>query len=201
MAQIYKIVNSVNGKVYIGKTEQCFKKRFKQHCLDSKKDRCEKRPLYSAMRKYGIDKFSVELICETNTPEADEIRLIAEYGSYSYGYNATMGGDGKKRIDIDESSAVKMYCDQLNTTAMDVAVEFGISVDTMRAILKARGVVLRRSSEYTRRAVKQYSKDGEFIRLFQSAIEAAKSLGRSDASHISACVRGKRKSAYGFIWK
>lgn len=53
MAFIYKITNLVNGKVYIGKTEETIEKRFRQHLSESNKDRCKNRPLYRAIRKYG----------------------------------------------------------------------------------------------------------------------------------------------------
>ena len=63
MAYIYKISNDINNKVYIGKTNQTIKERWHQHCSDSK-DRVlyEKRPLYSAMNKYGIEHFKIEEI-------------------------------------------------------------------------------------------------------------------------------------------
>ena len=65
MAYIYKIINDMNQKIYVGKTEFSIEKRFKEHCADVFKERNEKRPLYSAMRKYGIEHFHIELIEET----------------------------------------------------------------------------------------------------------------------------------------
>ena len=47
----------------------------------------------------------------------------------------------------------------------------------------------------------QYTLNGEYIRSFSSYGEAAKSLGKSQSSHIGQCARGERKSAYGYIWK
>ena len=46
--------------------------------------------------------------------------------------------------------------------------------------------------------VLQFTLDGEFIREWPSTMEC----GRNgyDFSHIAACCRGKRKSAYGFKW-
>ena len=45
-----------------------------------------------------------------------------------------------------------------------------------------------------------YDLDGNFVREYESGNLAAKDLGVT-SSHISACIHGKRKSAYGFIWK
>ena len=46
----------------------------------------------------------------------------------------------------------------------------------------------------------QYDLDGNFIKEWLSATEAAKSLGK-DKSNICICCKGKTKYAYGYIWK
>ena len=46
MAYIYEIINDINDKKYIGKTEFSIEKRFKEHCRDAFKEGEEKRPLY-----------------------------------------------------------------------------------------------------------------------------------------------------------
>lgn len=48
MAYIYKIINDINDKVYIGKTEFSVEKRFQEHCKDAfkklkKRDPCIRR--------------------------------------------------------------------------------------------------------------------------------------------------------------
>ena len=53
------------------------------------------------MRKYGIEHFHIELIEETDNPEEREVYWIEQKQSFKYGYNATMGGDGRKYIDYD----------------------------------------------------------------------------------------------------
>lgn len=54
MAYIYKITNKVNNKCYIGKTLKTIEERWIEHCRDYLRRDEEKRPLYSAMKKYGI---------------------------------------------------------------------------------------------------------------------------------------------------
>lgn len=99
MAFIYRIVNKVNGKSYIGKTEGTVEKRFKQHLADYKKERCKDRPLYRAFLKYGTENFIVETLEETENAVDREIYWIKFYETFGKGYNATLGGDGKAYID------------------------------------------------------------------------------------------------------
>jgi hypothetical protein len=54
------------------------------------------------MQKYGIEHFSISLIEQTDQPEAREIFWIEKLGTYKYGYNATLGGDGKRYLDYDK---------------------------------------------------------------------------------------------------
>lgn len=53
------------------------------------------------MRKYGTEHFHIELLEETDNPEERETYWIEQLGSFKWGYNATLGGDGKKYIDYD----------------------------------------------------------------------------------------------------
>jgi len=48
--------------------------------------------------------------------------------------------------------------------------------------------------------VGQYTREGELIKVWQSAHEVERQLGVS-RSHISAVARGDRKTAYGYVWK
>ena len=72
MAYIYKITNQINGKIYIGKTLKTIEERFKEHCNNYKKERNEKRPLYSAMNKYGIKNFDIQEVEKCNDKNVNE---------------------------------------------------------------------------------------------------------------------------------
>lgn len=209
MAYIYKIVNDINNKVQIGKTDRTIEKRFQEHCNDRTRRELENRPLYRAMNKYGIEHFHIELIEETNSPEEREIYWIKQYGSYHDGYNATMGGDGKPFYDYD-----LIYQELLlNPCEKDVAEKIGCSVDTIRTVVKKYGVKLKISPNVNSpKRVSQYDKKGNFIKTFDSIKEAAEEcilLGVCNSpsnsggirSHIAQCAKGIRYSAYGFIWK
>lgn len=90
MSIVYRITNIVNHKVYIGVTEN-FDKRCREHLCAAK---IVAKPLYRAMRKYGIENFLFEVIAEGDRDL--EMSYITEYRSKNpkYGYNLTDGGEG-----------------------------------------------------------------------------------------------------------
>jgi hypothetical protein len=52
----------------------------------------------------------------------------------------------------------------------------------------------------TTKKIHQYSREGIYIKTFDSILEASKSTGANDR-HISCVCLGKRKTCGGFIWK
>lgn len=211
MAFIYKITNNINGKIYIGKTNNSIEERFKEHCSDSSKPRCEKRPLYDAMNKYGIENFSIEEIenCSSDVASEREQYWIAYYRGYEDGYNATRGGDGQPLFDhraIAEALKEHPY-------PTDVAKDFGCSPDTARAIAKEYGIAVKSKGVMNVNApkqIQQFTKDGEYIQTFssvQKAVEwcvAHQTCGCANSgarSHIAEAANGKRKTAYKYVWR
>jgi len=93
---IYKILNPINGKVYIGQTCTTLEKRIKEHKWAAKK----KSPyaIHNAIRKYGMESFEVEILCHCLSKEQtdlEEIKAISVFNSKSrHGYNMTCGGEG-----------------------------------------------------------------------------------------------------------
>lgn len=214
MAFIYKITNDINQRIYIGMTERTIKERFKEHCQEYKRERAEKRPLYSAMKKYGIEHFHVELVEETDNPEEREQYWIKFYNSYKEGYNATLGGDGRSHINQDEIEKILEAYNRLGTVVA-VKRETGHDVSCISRLLKQAGVQVVTSQEISRKklskSITQYTKDThEALQTFNSTVDAAQwcyenkkcSILCSEArSHIAEVANGKRKSAYGYVWK
>ena len=205
MAYIYKITNDINNKVYIGKTEFSIEKRFKEHCQDAFRDRNEKRPLYSAMRKYGIEHFHIELIEETDNPEEREIYWIEALKTFKLGYNATKGGDGRKYIDYDLVISTYKEVGNMRKTAEILNIDFS----SVFNILHNKNVEIIPTQQVLSKAVAMIA-DNEIKKVFSSAIEAGKyifEIGISKAdpagikSHIVQVCNGKRKTAYGYEWK
>lgn len=144
IGNIYKIVNCVNEKVYIGKTFNSIYVRFKEHLRDSRRVTQEHRKLYSAIRKHGELNFTVELV-EENIPEdlvsEKEIEYIAKYDSYHNGYNSTLGGDGKRYIEFSDEEIINLYSKLKSIKG--VASELSICEDTVSLILHNNNVIIR----------------------------------------------------------
>jgi hypothetical protein len=95
---IYRVLNKVNGKSYIGLTTLTLGDRKQKHWTNSKNpNKNNKQALYLAIQKYGWDNFEWQELCSALTKE-DLIELekqfIQEYDSYKNGYNNTLGGEG-----------------------------------------------------------------------------------------------------------
>lgn len=61
------------------------------------------------------------------------------------------------------------------------------------------GKSLRNHPRFSKK-IYQYTKDGKFVAEHPSGAEAARSLGKTNGSEISAAANGHQKHAYGYIW-
>lgn len=96
---VYRVVNRQNGKVYIGWTgpEINADRRFSVHLANARAGCAEY--FYRAIRKYGEENFTLDIIVSTDSEESvkhleiEHIRLHAS-NNPEFGYNSTIGGDG-----------------------------------------------------------------------------------------------------------
>jgi group I intron endonuclease len=115
---VYRAINKVNGKQYIGYTTKTLKERISVHVY---KSRCKSNKHYfylfkQALRKYGIDNFQWEVLEECSTKKEcfeKEIFYISKYNTISpNGYNLTKGGNGglqSEETKLKISESVKKY--------------------------------------------------------------------------------------------
>ena len=81
---VYKISNDINGKVYIGITEQTLETRWKGHLLSAQQK--TNRHLYNAMNKYGIEHFNIEVIEDNITSKQELLEKEIFYIWFEYYY-------------------------------------------------------------------------------------------------------------------
>lgn len=209
MSYIYKITNQLNNKVYIGATTRHPSIRFEEHCKDA--IRFQDRPFYIAINKYGVENFKLEIIeeCESDELEEKEKYWIEYYGSFKYGYNATLGGGGKKYLDYD--LIVETY--RQTGSSIETAHRLNISKDSVKTALKVKEERIRTCQEVATdkygKMVNMYNLNGDYIITFASIAEAARYLidnGFTNCKfttirfHITEACRGDRKTAAKFMW-
>ena len=104
---IYVIKNLINGKIYVGKSKNCYN-RLHQHLTDIRIDNRnynENPHLLNAIKKYGIDNFDYYIIERFNKNDDNLEQLLAEKELYwmkeldslnrDKGYNLRWDSEGK----------------------------------------------------------------------------------------------------------
>lgn len=104
MGIIYEVVNKLNNKRYIGKTNGDIEFRKKRHIKESSKQH-PKTFFHRALKKYGEESFCWNIIeyCEESDLSSREIFYISKFRTYigfddCNGYNMTIGGEGGATI-------------------------------------------------------------------------------------------------------
>lgn len=204
MGYIYCITNLINSKRYVGKTTTTINERWQEHCRDSIKERCNKRPLYDAFNKYGIENFKIEeleFVQDNNLLSEREIYWINEYQTFGRnGYNATKGGDGKCLYDHTE--ILDLY--NLGYSVPQVCSKIGCDSSVVLKVLKANGI----KSRGTSKMVDQFDLAGNYIQTFDSTkavkewlINNGLTTNKTAHKAISDVCAGRRNNPmYGYKW-
>jgi hypothetical protein len=194
MPFVYSIKSKVPPyKEYIGQTTQDdFQIRLNGHMADVNNGR--RRHLYNAIRLYGWDQFTIEILYsfpkEGNWKERlDELEIqeIAQRGTLvPGGYNNESGGNRNKELHED----TKELMSAVRSGEKHSMFGKNHSEETKELLVEAN-----------RKEVQQWSRDGkELLRTFESVEEAARETG-AHAEHIGKVCRGERQTAGGFHWK
>lgn len=137
---IYKIENLINNKCYIGQSVN-IKRRWKAHKEASKniKNKTYDFPLYKAIRKYGLENFSFEIleICSENLLNEKEKYYVKYFDSYNNGYNQDEGGNSCSHyIKLSKEKVLEIinYLKVSKENSEVIGEKFGVSGRTIRAI-------------------------------------------------------------------
>ena len=211
MGYIYKIINKIDKKIYIGQTIQDCEIRWKQHL--NKSSNC--RYLSAAIKKYGVDNFEFKLICITfdNNLDDMEINYIKKYNSLvPDGYNIRLGGNsGRHNLETKQKISDTLKTKFKNGTIPSMPQLGKPHSETIRKkisdALKGRKVSKEsreKGIETLRmkrnRKIIQLDIHGNRLNEFDSCKEAGEYVGTSK-SNISMCCHGKAKTSKGYIWK
>lgn len=196
--KLYIHTNKINGKKYIGITS----KEKVEHRWREGRGYQENTYFSSAIEKYGWDNFNHEILINDLTE--DEAKIMERFcivfwktKNRLYGYNMTDGGDGTRGFYPSRETREKLSIARRKEN---------LSEET----LKRRSDALRGrqfSEEHKRKIgkgnskpIKMFDRDGNFLKLFNSAHDAEIELGIGH-SHISQCCTGKRMTTGGYMWQ
>lgn len=213
MIGIYKITNRINGKIYIGQSIN-IKFRWKQHEQEAKGER-RNSLLYQAMRKYGLENFSFEVIeeCSQENLNEREVYWIDYYNSFNEGYNMTPGGTEPSKVNIQEiydlwdaGYTLSDIVERTNVGKTSVNKylneyeNYSAQESNRRGGKKARETAIKNGKVITpQKNIKQYDLWGNYIRNWNTQNEIERKL-EIDAETIGRCLKGKAIQAGGFQW-
>lgn len=180
---IYSIINTINDKVYVGKSKNLYQRKY-QHFVQLKSGKHPNEHLQSSVNKYGVENFYYNVIefCNEDVLGEREYYWIDHYDSNNRG----------KGYNID-------IINEDGTTTRDWS-----SNKKMRKTIKENGgrVALKGADNPTSKTVYQYSLDGEYLGEFGSCHEAAKFLASPSAyTAISKVARKESGQSLGYQWR
>lgn len=189
---IYYIKNKVNGKMYVGKTNN-FRRRYREH-FRSSFESCPK--LQRAFIKYGKENFEMVSIVTFRAISVKvlnkvlntlEIIYIKKFDSFNTGYNTTLGGEG-----LWGHTFTKEHRQNLSKAMKGKAV-----AESTKEIL--RQYALKQDHSWKNKPILQYSLDGIFIREFISAKVASETLGLEGG--IWSSLHDPKTHDYNYLWR
>lgn len=180
---IYSIINTVNDKIYIGKTKNLYRRKY-QHFGQLNSGKHTNEYLAASVKKYGVDKFYFNVIefCDESVLGEREYYWIKHFDSNNRnkGYN----------IDIINEDG---------TTTRD----WSSSKKMSKTIKKNGGRKIAKGADNpTSKTVYQYSLEGEYLGEFGGAHEAARVLDSPAMfTRISHVARKKMGQSLGYQWR
>ena len=198
MIGIYKIVNSINNKIYVGSAKN-IKKRWSAHKSDLNKNKHHNKHLQNAWNKYGINVFIFEII-EVLT----DVSLLITKEQYYIDilnpiYNhCPIAGNCLGRIHSEETKQ-KMKLKKVSEENKKKISEF-MKNRPVKESTKQKAKERMIDNNYGKIKIIQMEMNGNFIKEWDSASDAALFLNKRP-SHITSCCKDQRKSAFGFKWK
>lgn len=219
MTGIYLITNNINGKYYVGQSID-IQTRWYNHKKDCFNPNASsyKTYFYQALRKYGVENFSFDIIEECKEEELNEKEIywikVLNANKHEIGYNTTDGGDGVRGY---WDKPVYQYDLQGNFIAeyksiSDAKRQTGITTIACCCIgiTKSGGGYLwsyvkhKKLPEYKQNhftvEVHQYSLDGTYLQSFSSIIEAAVISGVRPGNIVSCISKSTQIRAGNYMW-
>lgn len=197
---IYKILNLINGKLYIGQTSKTLKYRWSLHVRSNKNSRY----LTNAIKKYGPLNFSIEQI-DTATSQ-EELNEKEKYWICFYkstdrniGYNIQPGGYKGKHSEETKKILSKMKLGKLNPM-------YGKSPSKETTLKRIQAITGLKRSKETIEKIKLANVQKIAIKCHQngktytSISEAGRDLNIKTGA-ICRVIKGNRSHVHGYTFE
>jgi group I intron endonuclease len=209
---IYKALNKLTGKTYVGATANSIRQRSLDHTERAKRGEIGK--FYEAMTTYGLENFSwtqVDTANSKNELATKEKEYITLFDSKNNGYNSDIGGGFKKTVyqyNVETGKLINSYDDLSSASNAVSATKTSISNACLNYNKTCKGYVWSYSKtikpnekiDLRNKKVCQTSLNGETKVIYKSVSEASRKTGISKTC-IARCCRKEREHSGGFIWK
>ena len=200
MGYIYKIVNNISNKIYVGKSIRDPYTRIQEHFSDYELLMYDTK-LTRAILKYPDDSWSWDIIeeCDDSILSDREIYWIDKLGSYKNGYNSTLGGDGNSRYNFDKENIKQQYLSGLSCTR--IAKEIGCHPYYIGRILAEFGIDVS-NNQSKPKAIACFDRYKQLIKIFRNKKEIHEYLMEYGYGHYinnvyhtvsKACITGELK--------
>lgn len=214
---IYKIVNTLNNKVYIGQSLD-IPYRWGQHLKAN-----DNTELHQAFQHQPLETFifSIVELCEPSLLDEKEQYWIKKYNSLVNGYNMTTGGkvcqlDPQMNLARKPVNQYSLAGELIATfsSVKDAVTQTGINkiADVCRGERQTAGgyqwkfvtdcneqKIKPNTIKNQPRPVKQYSLAGDFLALYPSVSEAARKINITSSAISKVCSK-EGFSAGGYRW-
>lgn len=198
MVGIYKITNKVNGKVYVGKSEDITK--VFETCKNSKNSGSG-LPIFNEISAYGADKFEFHVLeeCPVNQLSEKELYYMNMYGLRDSNYSS---------LDMDKENKSTSKSSRKSNPNVGLGLRRHIHKMRTDEAYRAQMIEKYRNNRPNAIAVDMMDKTtGEILMTFPKIMEGARWIrentryDRADYSTINKVCKGNGKSAYGYRWQ
>jgi group I intron endonuclease len=210
IAGIYAIVNEINGKIYVGKSKNIYK-RTKSHIISlNSKSKDENRYLINSWHKYGKENFKLIVLEELELNEEliaeRELHWINFYKTTNskYGYNLRTDSSTKMIVHEDtiklmkESHAIRVLnmTEEQRKKCGDISREFWKNNPEKKVEM-----VKKVREQIQKYSIVQFTKEMEFVKEYGGRYDIVKNYPLLYVQAILSVCNGNKASYQGYIWR
>ena len=149
---VYIYTNEVNGKKYVGQSQDV-DRRIKEHIYRASEKTSQEYNsiLHRAFRKYGIENFSIEKIsCSVEEMNDIEVQLIEKYNTlFPNGYNIQRGGNytsSPQKLSLLMVEEITDLLENSSLTGKEISEKYNVSAKMIAGI--NTGLYWKRDLQY-----------------------------------------------------